>query len=51
MLHVHVSDAQRRELEAVSRQATGRVALRAHMVLLADRGYPVPQATRCLRSQ
>jgi transposase len=43
MLHVHVSDAQRRELEAVSRQATGRVALRAHMVLLADRGYSVPQ--------
>jgi transposase len=42
MLHVHVSEAQRQELEAVSRQAIGRVALRAHMVLLADRGYSVP---------
>ncbi len=43
MLHVHLSEAQRRELEAVSRQATGRVALRAHMVLLSDRGYSVPE--------
>jgi transposase len=43
MLHVHVSDAQRQELEGVSRQAIGRVALRAQMVLLAGRGYSVPQ--------
>ncbi len=42
MMYVHVSEAQRQELEAVSRQAVGRVALRAHMVLLSDRGYSVP---------
>ena len=44
MIHVHVTDEQRRELEHVSRQAVGRVALRAHMVLLAGRGYSVPQS-------
>lgn len=43
MIHIQVSEAQRQELEAVSRQAIGRVALRAHMVLLAGRGYSVPQ--------
>jgi transposase len=43
MIHVHVTDEQRRELEQVSRQAVGRVALRAHMVLLSARGYSVPQ--------
>jgi transposase len=43
MIHVKVTDAQRRELEQVSRQAVGRVALRAHMVLLSVRGYSVPQ--------
>jgi transposase len=42
MLHVHVSDAQRQELAAVSRQAVGRVAWRAHMVLLSERGDAVP---------
>jgi len=40
---MQVSEQQRRELEQVSRQAVGRVALRAHMVLLAVRGYRVPQ--------
>ena len=43
MRHVHVTDEQRRELEQVSRQAVGRVALRAHMVLLSAGGYSVPQ--------
>jgi transposase len=43
MIHLSLTDAQQRELEAVSRQAIGRVALRAHMVLLAGRGYSVPQ--------
>src|SRR5438874_1837552 len=43
MIHIQVTDAQRRELEQVSRQAVGRVALRAHMVLLSVRGYSVPQ--------
>src|SRR4051794_35515124 len=43
MLYLHLTDAQRAELEAVSRQAVGRVALRAQMVLLSDRGHSVPQ--------
>jgi transposase len=42
MLFVTLTDAQRRELHQVSRQAVGRVALRAHMVLLSARGYDVP---------
>lgn len=42
MIFVHLTDEQRAEVERVSRQAVGRVALRAHMVLLSDRGYPVP---------
>lgn len=42
MIFVHLTDGQREELEQVSRQAVGRVAMRAHMVLLSDRGYPVP---------
>jgi transposase len=43
MIHVQVSDEQRQELEQASRQAVGRVALRAQMVLLSARGYSVPQ--------
>src|ERR671936_66295 len=43
MIHLHVSDKQRQELEQVSSQAVGRVALRAQMVLLSARGYRVPQ--------
>ncbi len=43
MLRMDLPDAQRRELQQVSRQAVGRVALRAQMVLLCDRGYRVPQ--------
>ncbi len=42
MIFVHLTDEQRRELEQVRRQAVGRVAMRAHMVLMSDRGYPVP---------
>lgn len=42
MIFVHLTDEQRRELERVTRQAVGRVAMRAHMVLMSDRGYPVP---------
>lgn len=42
MLFVHLTDAERTELADLSRQAIGRVALRAQMVLLSDRGYPVP---------
>jgi len=43
MIRVEITDDQRQELERVSRQAVGRVALRAQMVLLAARGYHVPQ--------
>jgi len=43
MIYVRLTDERRRELETVSRQAVGRVALRAHMVLLSARGYSVPR--------
>src|SRR5437588_1595847 len=43
MIRIHLTDEQRQEGERVSQQAVGRVALRAHMVLLAGRGYRVPQ--------
>ena len=43
MVYIHLTKSQREELSAVSRQAIGRVALRAHMVLLSDRGFTVPQ--------
>ena len=42
MIFVHLTDEQREEIERVSRQAVGRVALRAHMVLMSNNGYPVP---------
>ena len=42
MIFVDLTDTQREELERVSRQAVGRVAMRAHMVLMPNRGYPVP---------
>src|SRR5215469_7267018 len=43
MIYVHLTQDQRDELDVVSRHAIGRVALRAHMVLLSDRGFTVPQ--------
>jgi transposase len=43
MVHLELTDAQRRELCQVSRQAVGRVAWRAHRVLLSGRGCPVPR--------
>src|SRR5258708_14734354 len=42
MIHIQLTEGQRRELDGMSRQAVGRIALRAQMVLLADRGYSVP---------
>jgi transposase len=45
-MRIHLTDEQRREIERVSQQAGGRVALRAPMVLLAGRGYRVPQIAR-----
>src|SRR5262249_60343159 len=43
MVHLELTAPQRRELHQLSRQAVGRVALRAQMVLLSGRGCPVPQ--------
>ena len=43
MIFVQLSDDQRKELHQASRQAVGRVALRAQMVLLSDRRFSVPQ--------
>ena len=43
MIRLDLSDDQRREWQHVSRQAVGRVALRAQMVLLCARGYRVPR--------
>jgi transposase len=43
MIFVQLTDDQRGELRQVSRQAVGRVALRAQMVLLSDRSFSVPQ--------
>src|SRR5215469_5917115 len=43
MVYMHLTESQRDELQVISRQAIGRVALRAHMVLLSDRGFTVPQ--------
>jgi transposase len=43
MVFVHLSKEQRAELRRVTRQAVGRVALRAQMVLLSDRGLSVPE--------
>jgi transposase len=38
-----LTDNQSQELKQVSRQAVGRVALRAQMILLLGRGFSVPQ--------
>jgi transposase len=43
VIRMNLSDEQRAELQRMSRQAVGRVALRAQMVLLCARGYRVPQ--------
>src|SRR5207237_8006631 len=43
MIRLDWSEEERREVQQVSRQAVGRVALRAQMVLLCARGYRVPQ--------
>jgi transposase len=43
MIYVHLTETQRDELGVVSRHAIGRVALRAHMVVLSDRGFTVQE--------
>ncbi len=46
MIRVELSEKQRVDLTRLSRQAVGRVALRAQMVLLSGRGYSVPEIAR-----
>lgn len=46
MIRVQLSAEQRAELTQVSRQAVGRVARRAQMVLLSGRGSSVPEIAR-----
>ncbi len=43
MIYLHLTAEQREEVQRVSRHTMGRVALRAHMVLLSDRAYSTPQ--------
>jgi transposase len=43
MIRIQLQDDERQTLTQVSRQAVGRVALRAQMVVLCARGYTVPQ--------
>jgi transposase len=43
MMYVHLTEPQQDEWQVVSRHAIGRVALRAHRVLLSDRSFSVPQ--------
>ena len=37
------SKVEREELERMTRQEVGRVAMRAHMILLSAQGYTVPE--------
>ena len=43
MIYVSLTQPQREELTSLSQHAIGRVALRAQMVLLSDRGFTVPR--------
>jgi transposase len=43
MLRTKLTDEQRMELERLRRQAVGRIAGRAHLILLNDQGYHVPE--------
>jgi len=43
MIYVSLTQTQREELTSLSHQAIGRVALRAQMVLLSDRGFTVQE--------
>src|SRR5215469_2120323 len=43
MIYLHLTEDQRDELGVLSRQAVGRVALRALLVLLSESGFTVPQ--------
>lgn len=39
------TDEERRTLKQMKQQEVGRVAMRAHMILLSERGYTVPEIT------
>ena len=39
------TDKERQRLKQMKRQEVGRVAMRAHMILLSERGYKVPEIT------
>jgi transposase len=43
VVYVKLKEAEQKELHQASRQSLGRIALRAHMVLLSSRGYSVPK--------
>jgi hypothetical protein len=43
MISVSLTHPQREELTSLSQHAIGRVALRADMVLLSDRGFTVQE--------
>jgi hypothetical protein len=43
MIYVSLTHQQREELTCLSHQAIGRVALRAQMVVLSDRGFTVQE--------
>jgi transposase len=45
-LRTQLSGEQRTDLEHLRRQAVGRVAGRAHLILLNDQGYHVPEIAR-----
>jgi transposase len=40
------TQAEQSELERMTRQEVGRVAMRAHIVLLSARGYTVPEIVK-----
>jgi transposase len=46
MLRTQLSAEQRTDLEHLRRQAVGRVAGRAHLIVLNDQGYHVPEIAR-----
>ncbi len=48
MLHITLTDEQRKELSQAARQASGRVCERIHFVLLSDQGHSPPAIGRLL---
>ena len=49
MIYVHsLSDEEKRRLKQMTRQQVGRVAERARMILLSDRGYTIQRIAEIL---